>query len=311
MSQKELSLKDITFCTVNYHNDELLRSNIKNLAYINKTVNLIVTQNSIFNSGSLPDNVNLTLVPGIAKKNCIYDQRTCRPQHIGQFSVNIHHSLALEAAIEKVDTRYIVIFDADFFPIQPIHTLISYITSNKIAVIGAPYGASSLHKTLLEYRNPSIHDYPQVFFMLIDTNLFPKSSIVLDPRERSDSFVQKVNMPQQTQPFSRFINDTGTPLSEQLHRYKYESFQVCINKRCFICQKEFDFIDLEKISDPLERYFFKGRLFGIHIHSKTWNETFVNRKFKKNTQYIDEFLLKHDFTRNLYHPNSNYYDNNI
>jgi hypothetical protein len=135
-----MSIKfDLTICTVNYKNKELVK---ENLNYISRKINELINVYYIIvdNSGEIQVNdfkfPKTTLLKGRAVTHDDYPSSIKKPL-IG----SLHHALALNQAIKNVRTRWLLIIDPDFIFVNPlkIHDFLNDMHLNKIVIAGVPW----------------------------------------------------------------------------------------------------------------------------------------------------------------------------
>lgn len=168
------ALPPLTVCTVSYHHAAHLRLNFDEAAKRNPGADIrwIVAENTpagseLRLSGDVPPNVEV-----IATEHIV-------PRH-GRQAMH-YHIAALQEAIARVDTRFMLILDPDFYPIRPhwYADVVSHMLSEGLALFGAPWNPRHHRK----YRY-----FPCVHFTMVDRDRFPDApytpEVLLDPARR-------------------------------------------------------------------------------------------------------------------------------
>lgn len=280
-------------CLVNCNDDLILNKNIdfhrKNNS--NLTLKYIICENSFGKTIG----IDILSVSGIPKKLCSNTPKNYKKaDHTRVFNEGNHHALGLEKSISLSSSKFVILTDPDFFFIADIKGIIEHMELNKLAVVGAPYGIFSEHSVLDQYELPSVNNTPSCFFTIINRELF-LDPILMDVRKHNDCYHYTNNLVKK--PHLAEIADTSTPFQEVLHKYKYVSFNVCINKNCSICNRELPKInEVMKDYPNYERFFFQDHLVGIHLHNNRWRNSARN---------IDIDTLK-QYNRKIFHPTSIY-----
>ena len=244
-------MNNITICTVNYNTDNLLKTNIELLASHSK-FNLTMGENTPYkykNSHS-----NIKYVAGVPKEQCYFKPGNLKNKPVSRFDPGIHHALTLEKCIREVDTQYVAVFDPDFFLLEPLDSLLGY------DIIGAPHGKKSIH-SCDEFNLPSMDMYPGSFFCLINRDKV--NQIDVDYNKYDKQYWHSHSG--EAAPYKLNFIDTFYPFRQSVYKYKWASFNLCLNSKCSIC-KEICPPNLYNEGNPLERFFFKDKLVGLHFH---------------------------------------------
>lgn len=153
---------NLTICSVSYNSAVELLSNIGLCNRLNPTCppQWVIADNSPANS---PERLtqtleNVTVVPGAGAGH----------------TAHFHHTIALADAIERAETRFILILDPDFFIIYEnwVAQMIAHMLESRLAILGVPWHPLRIDK----YRY-----FPAVHCALFDTNLLPKQEIDFRP----------------------------------------------------------------------------------------------------------------------------------
>lgn len=289
---------DYTICTVNYNTESLLDLNIRQLLITNGGFNINITENSPFKTEY--DKVKINLLPPINQKLAKATEKNLRPHRLGQFLTCNHHSMALNSAIQHANSRFIILYDADFFLRYPIEPILKWMDANNIAVYGTPYGHVSSHKSIEQYNLPSLYNYPAIFFLVIDKNLV--KVLEMDPRLWSQAYCYSDNSGLTDTPYSKHVNDSGLPTVEQFYKIKYKSATVCVNQKCNICNNSNTWLNIRKLSNNLEIYYLNNKIFGFHMHTRLWGHRINN--FSPNMGSFFNDILQ--INNPAFHPRHNY-----
>ena len=124
--------ENITICTVNCDDDILIQKNIDILSALEEdiSINWIIAQNKNI------DQINKKF---IVKDNKITYVDGLPRDLIG--AISLHHSIALNLTKKKINTRFVIFIDPDFFFIKKnsIREIIQDMKNNNIDMIGAPW----------------------------------------------------------------------------------------------------------------------------------------------------------------------------
>lgn len=287
-------MSDCTVCTVNFDTDNVLKINLD--LFKNTGVRFIVTENSPFKfKGEYPW---VTFIDGI--KDGSMEARSpvgdYRGKPAGRFEGCLQHAVGLERAFALVDTRWMLILDADFFcPINP-HDMINYMDKNKIAILGAHYGTKNQHGDYQQCHEPAINNVPLCYYTLFDLNIV-QEPIYMDYRKSYTTYLLEHN--KVVAPRSYTIIDAGYPIMQIAHKYRWKSFRVCFDRMCSICAEWILHTDdLYEIGLPLEKYYWNNQLVGLHIHHRSRHRTLSDRQVGHIRNLIKQITC--------YHPNNHY-----
>ncbi|MGE0845747.1 MAG: hypothetical protein AB7L41_05720 [Flavobacteriaceae bacterium] len=184
-----MSRQALTVLSVVFDTDAFLRRNVELTRRLNPDAayRWLVVDNGepAALSGGVPGGVEI--LPGVARPLATRD------------SGSLHHALALQSALSRVDTRYLLILDHDFLAVREgwIASLLADVEARRIAIFGAPWNP----RWFYQYRG-----FPSAQFMLIDTALLPLRDVDLLPAIADDRFWQFVN--DDRRPIPRFLRDT-------------------------------------------------------------------------------------------------------
>jgi len=84
--------------------------------------------------------------------------------------VSVCHSAELNHVVKYIDpkSKYVLLLDADFYIVPPLHAVINFIEERGLAFFGASYSCSKL---------PTIRDFPVLFCMFINTEMIDIQSL--------------------------------------------------------------------------------------------------------------------------------------
>ncbi len=238
----------IDICIVNYFTDELVKLNIDWLKRAD--INFIIGENSPYKykNGEI-------FVSGVSRDKALATTKNGIRVSLGQPKGGNHHSMCMELCIKRSQARFILMLDADYYSLMHPADFIQYMKDNEIAVLGTAY-KSSIPVYLNNMRGQSAY-YPMTHFCIIDRDLY-KEEIILDPRRTTDKYIHWDD-----------IVDTGLPFRQTLHKYKIETFNLCVSSECSMC-KELGQHLIESLPNnknkPVERSFFNNVLCGMHYH---------------------------------------------
>lgn len=165
--------KQVTVCTVSYYNKTHIDINWELTHFLNQDYvpSWIVIENTPVDAPEYmqfaPERYNVEQGPPFVKDHV-------RPE-------SYHHGRALNQAIQKVQTRYAVILDPDFYIVYPnwVSAVIEHMQANKLAFFGVPWHPSWYTK----WRY-----FPCVHCLFIDLDSIDKASLDFLP---SDELVVK------------------------------------------------------------------------------------------------------------------------
>ena len=138
----------ITICSVSYHHAPHLRLNIELAAELNpgSDIRWLIGENTPAGNPLRLENPVAHHVDVVATEGLIPEKK--RPQDF--------HTSAMEALIERVTTRFMLILDPDFFPIMAgwADQVVTHMQANRLALFGAPWHPRHIQK----YRYfPAVH----------------------------------------------------------------------------------------------------------------------------------------------------------
>lgn len=159
----------LTICTVSFKQKYLIEANIELVKKMNPGIffKWVITENTPEGefggfelSGGGDDFSVVRRIPNDFK---------------GVASASYHHASGLNKAIEKADTRYVLIIDPDFYIVRKnwIKDILSHMKQNDLAFFGAPYNP----KRYMKYRN-----FPCIHCIFIDLEKVDKKDIDFMPR---------------------------------------------------------------------------------------------------------------------------------
>ncbi len=271
---------DCSICIVNFNTDEILKVNLDLLNIINPDCPLFIVENSPF---KYKDKYKATYLPGIPQSSALFTPNNIKGKQPGKFDPGRHHGLAVESALKLIETKHVLILDADFLVLQKLDSF------SGPDIIGAPHLSKSQHASVGFADLPTINRYPSNFFCLI--NRQKVKPILLDYDKADACFYHEHK--DGGQPYMHHLIDTTYPLRQIMYRYRWEGFVACAYSKCCECAKiPSEFFGIGR---PLERFFYKNRLAGLHFHL---------RNHTRPIGLIDEALVLSDQT--FYHPISNY-----
>jgi len=99
---------------------------------------------------------------------------------------SLHHAKALQKCLERVDSRFVLTMDPDFFVVQQdwLRRVVAYVTKHDISFFGSCWHP----RWYYQYRY-----FPTIHFMLIDLAKVPAGSINFLPLIEGDRFWHFVN----------------------------------------------------------------------------------------------------------------------
>lgn len=283
------SRHDLTVCTVSFRNTSHLALNFQltdKLCTGPNSIQWAVAENSPtdtqnrFTIGNNPD--WLTILPGVE----------------GDYPPNLHHTLALNACVAQVRTRFLLVLDPDFYILWAdwANAVLDHMIDKGLAVFGVPWHPRHGFK----YRY-----FPCVHCVFIDLDRIPLDT--LDFRPPTDE-----NAPSPTGLVDRFLSgrrgyptDSGTlfywryfqnPLAEcecavpVFHPKKHLpefgatlkgriSHRVLPDRFCYVPKRKgaytevgFEESGFNVSLDPnWEQFMWKNRPFGFHVR-RNWNK---------------------------------------
>jgi hypothetical protein len=226
---------DLKICSVSFNSYEYLRIN---RAYMTPQVDWLVISNK--QGERVPDGFEtMEGVPPIPPNPSA---------KIGYASY--HHAAALNKACRsgKLDKRYILFLDPDFFILPSLERCIKHMEENNLAFFGAPYA--------IEPTKLRLQDFPVAFCMFVDSTQVDVENLDFSPQEHSDIVADTgYNIYKQYISDGKLGWDSAVPhFAGDTH---YPRFRKSIK-------------DLYGIASEMkmDQYFWEEKLFGIHFHMK-------------------------------------------
>jgi hypothetical protein len=110
---------------------------------------------------------------------------------------SLHHAMALEKALQEVQTRFVLFMDPDFYVLRRdwIATVLSHVCEREIGIFGSVWNP----RWFYQYR-----DFPTVHF--IDLDRIPLEHVALKPLISTDRWWQIINDDSTSWP--RVLRDT-------------------------------------------------------------------------------------------------------
>lgn len=144
-------LPDLTICSVSFHSGLHLRLNWELVTRASGPVRWVVVQNGP------PEPLEVfEVLPGVPRPELVLPPGA-------QARVNgasYHHALALNSALPRLDSRFVLFLDPDFYIVPPVHELLEHMVREELAFFGAPYA--------IDPTRPRIQGFPCAFCMLVD-----------------------------------------------------------------------------------------------------------------------------------------------
>lgn len=274
----------ISICITNYKTDNLISLNKNWIQSLNKNIELefIIGCNTPYKDLDIAT----ILVDSVPDEDCLMNSKNTQDISLwGKKKSGNQHSVSMQKCFRRASFRYLLSLDPDFFCLIPLSRLVEEIEKRDLAVIGSPHGYVQEFCKHFDFHRSPIGFLPGPFCTLIDRERYTES-IIFDPRQSDDRFNSwgdKV--------------DTSLPFRESLYKYKYETFNVCINNSCSICRELGDqYMEDQhgKFRGGCERYFFDNKLCGIHYHYRDGDVSKIRR------------LLDMHSSQSVYHPLSNF-----
>lgn len=274
---------NVDICIVNYNTDNLVKKNIDNFIKLNP--NLDITFYIGENSKYLYGGDHIVRVEGVDRELARATQKNTKNlNEIGKVKSGNHHAMCLEKCIKQTTSNLVIFLDADFYFLLPLSSIIDVLLTKRLACIGAPYGYIREFSSHQQHTISPVAFLPSSFFTLINKELYTEE-IILDARRSNDvfdSWHDKV--------------DTSLPFRETLYKYRYSTFNVCINTNCSIC-KGLSPVFLQEVIGKFrggtERFFFQNELCGVHLHYRD-----------SDVQLVEPILTR--AISKIYHPLSNF-----
>jgi hypothetical protein len=230
-------MNDLTICSVSFHSGLHLVANYELTRQANGDVRWVVAQNGPFEE--LP---RFKVIPGATP-----------PSSIGPGNQNIkipsyHHALGLNATLPHITTRYALFTDPDFFVVPPLALVLDHMKSRGLAFFGAPYA--------IDPQKPRRQDFPCAFCMFVDTEKADISSFDFSPD------VSRLDVMADTG-FKIYTRYSDAPLDVALPSYPSGATDFRHTRRQLqeVCPHEF-------AKATTDAYFWRDKLFGIHLHMK-------------------------------------------
>jgi hypothetical protein len=232
-----ISMRDLTICSVSFHSGLHLAANYELIRQASGDIAWVVAQNGP--EEQLP---RFQVVPGAAP-----------PSSIGPGNQNIkiasyHHALGLNATIPHIKTRFALFLDPDFFIVPPLSLVLDHMQSQGLAFFGAPYA--------IDPNKRRRQDFPCAFCMFVDTQKVDIKTFDFLPD------VSRLDVMADTG-FSIYTRYASAPLEVALPSYPSGSTEFRHTRRQLdeICPHEFT-------KATTDAYFWRDKLFGIHLHMK-------------------------------------------
>lgn len=145
-------LRELTICSVSFHSGLHLQLNWELTTRVCGLVRWVVVQN-----GPPEPLDTFEVLPGVARPHL--------PLPSGNARVNgasYHHALALNSALSRLTSRFVLFLDPDFFIVPALGELLDYMVRRELAFFGAPYA--------IDPARPRLQGFPCAFCMLVDAS---------------------------------------------------------------------------------------------------------------------------------------------
>lgn len=128
--------KNLTIVSVSYNNKQHLQLNYELTKHLNScshNINWIITENS-------PPTSDLFSIADEKFKVLMGDEQECIPIW--------HHTLALKQALKRVETRFVLVLDPDFYIVMSewVNQVIDYMVINDLSILGVPWHPKHIDK---------------------------------------------------------------------------------------------------------------------------------------------------------------------
>ena len=234
---KQTLADQLTICSVSFHSGLHLAANYELTRQVNQSeLRWVVAQN-----GPPEELSQFTVIPGANPPKAIGPGN----QHIKIASY--HHALGLNAALPHIRTRFALFLDPDFFVVPPLQEILDHVAARGLAFFGAPYA--------IDPAKPRRQDFPCAFCMFVDTDKVDIREFDFQPD------VSRLDV----------MADTGfriyTRFGELPHEVVLPSyagptpFRHTPRQLSDVCPHEF-------AKAATDAYFWRDRLFGVHLHMK-------------------------------------------
>ena len=250
----KLTNKDLTIVSVAWNCTQFIQSNWKMLSnYDTYGLEWVIVNNDPKDGLSeIRDIENFTIVDGVPQDQVKVPKRN-RAVHLGSW----HHGAGLNKSLPHIKTRYVLFLDPDFYVVPPLETIINHMDDNDLAFFGSPYAIDGSTR-------PS-STFPCVYCLFVDTDKVDISKFDFTP-----------------QPTDLYKGDTGTKVYLDHLDYPYESVAQSAgdkNVRRILHEhpaREYNYTKMtienaygiEAPEHAKNNYFWKNRLFGIHVRMK-------------------------------------------
>ena len=141
--------KDLTICSVSYKSEH----------YLDLNYSIIKKNNSTFKEWIVVDNAKENK---LSKEKYNVIQGEDLPSKTGKLvnKHSLHHALGLNKSIEKVNTKYVLFLDPDFYINVNLNNCIRYMMNLGLDFFGSPY--------FNDGKNRPVKDFPVAFCMFVD-----------------------------------------------------------------------------------------------------------------------------------------------
>lgn len=203
----------------------------------------------------------------------------------------LDHSTGLEAAIKaakQTKPDYLILTEPDFIQTYPIEPLITYMELADLAVMGTPYGKKARQLDVKKHNEPTVTAVPTIHFLIANLSKIDQFILGQDKQE-GGKFI----------PYTGKVGelDTSIHFRQNLYRYKWQSFTMCLSTECSICRDGGLHIDgqFKEYAGKTEKLFFGNQLVGFHLQRYTSDNLDLLRENVKN-----------GISNKFYHPLPNF-----
>jgi hypothetical protein len=228
---------DLTICSVSFNSGLHLAVNYELTQELNGDIRWIVAQNGPHEE-----------LPGFVTISGAQPPQTIPFGNPNIKIASYHHALGLNATLPHITTRFAAFLDPDFFVVPPLARVLEHMAKNRLSFFGAPYA--------IDPNKPRRQDFPCAFCMFIDRERVDLSKFDFSPDASRTDVMADTG-------FAIYTRNAGEPHDVVLPSYPSGGTPYCHTTRQLsdVCAHQF-------AKASTDAYFWKDKLFGIHLHMK-------------------------------------------
>lgn len=237
-------LRELTICSVSFHSGLHLQLNWELTTRVAGAVRWVVVQN-----GPPEPLETFEILPGVPRPELALPAGGNQRVNAASY----HHALALNSALARINSRFVLFLDPDFYIVPPLGELLDHMVRQELAFFGAPYA--------IDPARPRLQGFPCAFCMLVDGSRVDVRSFDFLP----DASRMDVMADTGFRIYSRYLQASGAGL-------RYEAVlpaSSLATPHAHTTQRFAEWCGEEVMAGLVaDEYFWRGRPFGLHLHMK-------------------------------------------